>query len=274
VQTVRGREIVLSAGAVHSPAVLLRSGIGPRGQLEQLGIAVVHDLPGVGEHLIEHPMASIVGVPKPGVAQAGDPLQQIGLRFTAPGSDEPNDMQAYMWHYDATTSPRIAEMAGPEGSVFIMAVTLQRPKSRGRIELASADPETPPRIDANLLDHPDDRARLAASYRMAWELVQSPALAEVVGHVFVPEPGIMEDDEALAAHLHGTVTHLVHPVGTCRMGPEDDTGAVVAQHGHVHGIEGLRVADASIMPSMPRANTNLTAIMIGERVAEFMGPGE
>ena len=126
VQTVRGEEIVLSAGALHSPAVLLRSGVGPRAHLEALGIPVVHELPGVGENLKEHPSVVLVAMPKDGVIESGQPLQQMGLRFTSEGSDEENDMQMYMWSQDADLTPQLRFVAPILSPVHALRHTLQR----------------------------------------------------------------------------------------------------------------------------------------------------
>jgi choline dehydrogenase len=269
VQRVEGREIVLAAGALHSPAILLRSGVGPRGQLETLGIPVVHELPGVGENLKEHPSIVLVARPKDGVVAHGDPLQQMGLRFTAAGSDEVNDMQMYMWSQDADLTPQLRMVADSQ-YLFMLCVTLQRPKSTGTVRLRSADPEEQPLIDINLLADERDTEKMADGVRVAWKLLTSPEIDAVTETVLWPNEALVQDDDALRAFLHERVNHLVHPVGTCKMGPASDSMAVVDAEGRVHGLEGLRVVDASIMPNIPRANTNLTAIMIGEKVAEAM----
>ena len=269
-QTVHGGEIVLAAGALHSPAILMRSGVGPGEHLQSLGIPVVHELAGVGANLKEHPSVVLVALPNDGVVSSGQPLQQIGLRFTATGSDEPNDMQMYMWSQDADLTPQL-RMVVPEAQyLFMLCVTLQRPKSAGRIRLRSADPHEQPNIDINLLADGEDVRRMADGVRRAWSLMNCAPIAQKTAAVVGPTAELVGDDEALERFLRERVSHLVHPVGTCKMGPPEDESAVVDSHGLVHGLEGLRVADASIMPNIPRANTNLTAIMIGERIADFM----
>lgn len=269
-QTVHAGEIILAAGALHSPAILMRSGVGPAEHLDSVGVPVVHDLPGVGSNLKEHPSIVLLALPKDGVVSSGQPLQQMGLRFTACGSDEPNDMQMYMWSQDADLTPQL-RMVVPEAQyLFMLCVTLQRPKSAGTIRLRSADPEEPPQIDINLLAEEEDTRRMADGVRRAWRLLTSGPIAEKTAAVLSPAAELVADDDALHEFLHARVSHLVHPVGTCKMGPADDGLSVVDSQGRVHGIEGLRIADASIMPNIPRANTNLTAIMIGERIADFM----
>ena len=269
VQYVEGREIIIAAGALHSPAVLLRSGVGPRAQLEALGIPVACELSGVGENLREHPSIVLVARPKEGVVSPGEPLQQVGLRFTAAGSDEPNDMQMYMWSQDASFTPQLRFVSDSQ-YLFMLCVTLQRPKSAGRVCLRSASPEEQPMIDINLLADEEDERRMADGVRRAWELLISPPIAALTEEIISPAAELVADDDALRQFLHDRVSHLVHPVGTCKMGPAADPTAVVDSLGRVHGLKGLRVVDASIMPNIPRANTNLTSIMIGERIAALM----
>ncbi len=269
-QTVYGREIILAAGALHSPAILLRSGVGPRAQLEALGIPVVHDLAGVGENLKEHPSVVLVALPKEGVISSGQPLQQMGLRFTAAGSDEQNDMQMYMWSQDAEHTPQMRFVAPDSQFLFMLCATLQRPKSAGSVRLKSADPDEQPLIDINLLADEEDVRRMLDGVRVAWGLLNSGPIAAKTESILSPSAEVVADDDALREFLHARVSHLVHPVGTCRMGPADDPMAVVDSEGRVYGLENLRVADAAIMPNIVRGNTNLTAIMIGERVADFI----
>ncbi len=274
-QTVRGREIVLAAGTLHSPGILLRSGVGPKAQLADHGIEVIRDLPGVGENLKEHPSVTLIGFPKEGVATPGDPLQQIGLRFTASGSDQSNDMQMYMWSYETGRAPQLrAAMPGGGPFLFMLCVTLQRPRAAGRVTLASPDLDVQPVIEINLLDDEWDMERMVDGVRRAWALLQSEPIMSLASSILRPAPKVLEDDESIRDYLRANVSHLVHPVGTCKMGPDSDELAVVDQYGKVHGLEALRVADASIMPDLPRGNTNLTAIMIGERVADFMHEGK
>src|SRR5262249_17053498 len=147
---------------------------------------------------------------------------------------------------------------------------LQRPRSRGRLGLRSANPDVPPMIDLNYLDDPEDMRRMVDGVRIAWRLMHqepfSPMLKDIVN---LSAEGV-KSDSALGAFVHDNCTTIFHPVGTARMGPESDPMAVVDQYCRVRGVEGLRVVDASVMPNIVRANTNLTCIMIGERVADWM----
>jgi choline dehydrogenase len=272
-QRVQAKEVILAAGALHSPPILLRSGVGPAAHLEDVGVPVVHDLPGVGENLKDHPSVTMIGIPNEGVARPEDPLQQIGLRYTASGSSEFNDMQMYMWSFSAERSPQLRHNIPGVDQLMMICPTLQRPKSAGTIRLASSDPQTQPLIDINLLAEEDDMARMMDGVRRAWKIFQSEPVAGLRAQTLQPDDATVADDDLLRAFLQANVSHLVHPVGTCKMGPSSDPMAVVDQYGRVHGLDGLRVADASIMPNLPRANTNLSAIMIGERMADLIRAG-
>ncbi|MBI2767120.1 MAG: GMC family oxidoreductase N-terminal domain-containing protein [Chloroflexi bacterium] len=268
-QRVYGKRVTLSAGAIVSPAILMRSGIGPRVHLEELGIAPVADLP-VGQELIDHCMMGVIAVPKPGVADLTKPTVQAGARYTATGSSEFNDMQLIMsGNVDLSDYPDYLAIVGAPIAVSVLA-GLQRPRARGKLTLTSADAHVQPRIDLDYTSDPEDLRRLIDGVRLAWKVAHEPAMAAVFERVAILTEEMMASDEALAEYVRGTVNTIYHPVATARMGPEGDAGAVVDERGRVRGIEGLWVADASIMPAIPRANTNLTCIMIGERVAEWM----
>jgi choline dehydrogenase len=223
----------------------------------------------VGENLKDHPSVVLVARPKEGVVTSGQPLQQVGLRFTADGSDEQNDMQMYMWSQDAEFTPQLRFVADTR-FLFMLCPTLQRPKSTGTVRLKSADSDVQPLIDINLLADESDMEKMVDGVRRAWALLNSSPIADLTESLIGPPAELVSDDDALRQFLRERVSHLVHPIGTCKMGPVSDPMAVVDAKGRVHGLQGLRVADAAIMPNIPRANTNLSAIMIGERVADFM----
>jgi choline dehydrogenase len=271
-QQVFGRRITLCAGAVASPAILLRSGIGPRGDLIDLGIEPVLDLPGVGANLIDHPIVILLAVAKHGVFDPEAPLLHVILRYTAPGSDESNDMQVYIAQLDPANVPGAEEVVAMAGSseLIALAPALQRPRSRGRLSLASADPHVPPRIELNYFADPEDLRRMMEGVHLAWRVAHTPELAPLVERFVLPDETTVASDEALAGFVMAAVGTGYHPVGTAKLGPPADSLAVVDQFCRVHGVEGLRVVDASIMPTIPRANTNLTCIRIGEKVADWM----
>lgn len=269
-QRVYGKRITLSAGAVASPAILLRSGIGPRADLVALDIQPRVDLPGVGSNLIDHPQIRVTFVLKPGVHDVDVPGSQVVLRYTAAGSDEFNDMQLHMIRVrDVTAVPEILQLAGAP-NVFMLMPALQRPRSRGRLALASPDPHVQPTITLNYLSDPEDMRRMVEGVRLGWKVGRSPAIRAFAERAVILTDEMVESDEAVEAFLRDTVSTIFHPVGTARMGPDGDETAVVDQQCRVRGVENLRVVDASVMPNIVRANTNLTCIMIGERVADWM----
>jgi choline dehydrogenase len=271
-EQVYGRRITLAAGAIGSPAILLRSGIGPKDALASLGIEHVADLPGVGVGLADHPVTRLLLVPKPDSCDPESPLAQVVLRYTAPGSAEFNDMQQVMFsHVD------VAGIGGQQAVAAVgtplaigLPVALERPHARGRLELASTDPHIQPLIKLNFAADPEDLRRLVEGVRLAWQIAHQPQIARHIHHVALLSEETMGSRDALAAYVHATVSTQFHPCGTARMGPPGDAMAVVDQHCRVRAIGNLRVVDASVMPAIPRANINLTCIMIGEHVADWM----
>jgi choline dehydrogenase len=269
---VHGRRITLAAGAIGSPAILLRSGIGPAAALASLGIEPVADLPGVGAGLADHPVTRLLLVPKPGSCDPQTPLAQTVVRYTAPGSGEFNDMQQVIFtHVD------VAGIGGQQAVAAVgtplaigLPVALERPRSRGRLVLASTDPRIQPLIQLNFAAHPEDLRRLMAGVRLAWQIAHQPEIARHTQRVALLSEETVGSDDALAAYVRATVTTQFHPCGTARMGPPGDPMAAVDQHCRVRTIANLRVVDASVMPTIPRANINLTAIMIGEHVSDWM----
>jgi choline dehydrogenase len=271
-RVVRGRRITLAAGAIGSPAILLRSGIGPEAALRKLGIAPLVDVPGVGAGLTDHPVSRLLLVPRQGSSDLEMPLAQVVVRYTAPGSDEFNDMQLVMFsHVDVAGIGGEDAVARIGAAVAIgLPAALERPLSRGRVELASVDPAVAPSIDLNFTDDPEDLRRLVEGVRLAWRVAHEPEIAAHVERVALLTEEAVASDEALRAYVRATVTTQFHPCGTVRMGPGDDPMAVVDAGCRVRALRNLRVVDASIMPNIPRANINLTSIMIGERVADWM----
>jgi choline dehydrogenase len=269
---VRGRRITLAAGAIGSPAILLRSGIGPKAALVSLGVEPVADLPGVGAGLADHPVTRLLLVPKPGSCDPQTPLAQVVVRYTASGSGEFNDMQQVMFsHVD------VAGIGGEQAVAAVgtplaigLPVALERPLGRGRMLLASTDPRARPVIQLNFADEAEDLRRLAAGVRLAWQIAHQPEIARHIHHVALLSEETLSSDDALAAYVRANVSTQFHPCGTVRMGPADDAMAAVDQHCRLRQVPNLRVVDASVMPAIPRANINLTCIMIGEHVSDWM----
>ena len=267
-----GRRLTIAAGAIGTPAILWRSGIGPEEALLELGIEPVVDLPGVGANFIDHPVTRILLVPQPGSCDLETPLAQVVLRYTASGSDEFNDMQQVIFsHVDlARIGGEQAVRAVGAPLAIGLPVALERPLSRGRLSLASSDPKVHPLIELNYAAEPEDLRRLVDGVRLAWQLAHSPEIAPHVERVALLTEEAMDSEEALQEYVRATVTTQFHPCGTARMGPAEDPMAVVDQYCRMRTIPNLRVADASIMPNIPRANINLSCIMIGEHVASWM----
>ena len=261
---VEGEEIILSAGVIASPQLLMLSGVGPSEHLRSLGIQVVHDLPGIGQNLRDHPIVAIQLDAKEGyLLDPNDPPVQAGLRYTAEGSTARNDMQIMP---TSLTSP----MGGDplEGIRFISI--LEQPVGSGELKLTSTDPHVQPHLDYRYLVEPWDRQRLREAVRICIRLLGHEAFRDIVSKQITPTDQDLASDEALDTWLLENVGSGQHISGTCKMGPGSDPLAVVDQYCRVHGLEGLRVADASVMPNVIRANTNATTIMIGERVADWI----
>jgi len=248
--------IVLAAGAYHSPAILLRSGIGPAAELAATGITTVVDLPGVGGNLADHPAVSF------DLGYAGPPREVRRFQVVA------------TMHSDRTDSLAAPDLqmivGGPftDSGEFFVAAALLKPRSRGRVWLRSADPLDAPHIDLGYFTDPADLPRLADGVRRAWRVVRTPSLATVSTGVHSAPEGV--DEAEVEWFIRKRVWTYHHPVGTCAMGPHPGAGAVVDATGRVHGVTSLWVADASIMPSIPAANTHLPTLMLAERIAGWL----
>ena len=271
--TVEGEEIVLSAGAVGSPHTLMLSGVGPADHLAEFGIPLVADLPGVGKNLRDHPLAWVTwrtkeDFPLDGVA----PRMQVCLRYTAEGSHLRNDMKVSMQSYATERVNRGGNRMAPLG--IRMTGGIQLAAGSGELRLTSTDPAVQPSLDYRYLEDPFDRERLRDMIRMCIRLGGHESFRDIIAERVEPSDADLASDDALDAWLLREVTTSQHISCTCKMGPSSDPMAVVDQYGRVHGLEGLRVVDASIMPDCIRANTNVTTMMIGERVSDFMIQGQ
>ena len=196
------------------------------------------------------------------------PKIQLALRYTAPGSDLRNDMIVYMISWTSKDSVRYAEQTDPWG--VRMNCVLNRELSAGELYIESDDPHTQPFLDYNYLADPEDLRRMRDGIRRIVGFGRRPAFKDIVSDLMEPSWDDLQDDEALNAWMRRTVTTGHHISCTCKMGPASDPMAVVDQYGMVHGLEALRIADASIMPDCPRANINVSVLAIGERIADFM----
>ena len=270
--TVEGEEIVLSTGAIGSPQLLMLSGVGPADHLAGFGIPLVADLPGVGQNLRDHPLVYITWRTREGFHLDGAaPRMQLCLRYTAPGSPLRNDLKVSMVSYATERINRGGDRMAPLG--IRMTCGIQLAAGAGELRLASKDPTVQPVLDYRYLEDPFDRERLREMVRLCVGLGEHESFRDIIAERVEPSDADLASDEALDAWLMREVTTSQHISCTCKMGPASDPMAVVDQFGRVHGLEGLRVVDASIMPDCIRANTNVTTMMIGERVSDFMTQG-
>ena len=267
--TVEGEEVILSGGTIGSPHLLLLSGVGPADHLRGHGIPVVHDLPGVGQNLRDHPVATVWMRVKEGFPMDPTaPWVQINLHYTASGSSTRDDMHITPMSY-------CPPHEGPptKGMKAFFNTHLELAVSAGELSLNSADPHVQPRLEYLYLLDPWDRRRLKNSIHICIGLMEHKAYRDIVAEILIPTPADLASDRALDAWLLETVTSGPHMSGTCKMGPTSDPMAVVDQHCRVHGLEGLRVVDVSVTPDVVRNNTNATAIMIGEHAADMIKEG-
>ena len=277
--TVEGDQIILSAGAVGSPQLLMLSGVGPAGQLRSLGIPVVQDMPGVGQNLRDHPKVYVTWRIKEGYSVESSQALSGGvtLRFSAPSSELRNDMWIQMSPF-VTERVKLLDAEGADQSsatryIEMMIIPLL-PVGSGELRLTSADPKVQPWLNYNYLADPFDRERLRAGVRLSIKLAEHNDLEDIIGARIEPTDADLASDQTLDDWMLREVTTVSHISGTCKMGPASDPMAVVDQCGKVHGLAGLRVVDASIMPDLVRAPINPTVLMIGERIADLICQGK
>ena len=263
-----GSEVVISAGALASPKLLLRSGIGPAPELAEHGIRVVLDLPGVGRNLHDHLLSPSIHAAERTIDPPGPGLPSIQThlwwrsRSDLPGPDtQPVHFGVPLYE---------PWMEGPPNG-FTLLGGMVRPQSRGSIRLSGPDPDDPPLIDLNVFEVPADLESLEASLAQVREMAAAPALRDEWGARELYPGRDVRTPADVRDYVRRTAITYHHQVGTCRMGVDPD--AVVDPRLRVHGIEGLRVADASVMPVVTSGNTNAPCLMIGERAADFITGG-
>jgi choline dehydrogenase len=284
------REIVLCGGAYNSPQLLMLSGIGEPDELKALGIAPVHELPGVGRNLHDHPnimneyelrgeegLTRHIRLDRAAMSLArwyldgSGPLALNGTTAnifarTLEGLDQP-DIQMICLPIGNSAEPWTPGLQPRPPFRLSVRTGYLRPKSRGWVKLRSSDPAAPPRISFNLLAEPEDLAAMVRAIKLSRDIYGRSPLKEMIGSEVLPGPGASTDAE-LIEHIRRHAGHRSHPVGTCRMGL--DAEAVVDPQLRVRGLEGLRIADASVMPQIVSGNTNLPCMMIGEKAADLI----
>lgn len=262
VELVTAPQVVLACGAIHTPPLLVRSGIGPKDVLDRLGVATTHISEGVGQNMQDHPAIGPTLVPKPGVAAWDQPVIQTTLRYTATGSSDPNDMQL----------EPLSFMHIPEAGTLLLGLAscVFKSYSFGHLEFDSADVSAKPRVLMEYLSDERDYDKLVDGLHRGMALVSSNAIAAVSDGVRRPTDAELADPALLEPWVRRNSSTGAHPSCTARMGPDDDPMSVCDDRGRVYGVSGLRIADASIFPRVPSANTNVPTIMVGERIAEWV----
>ncbi|WP_437883678.1 GMC family oxidoreductase [Pseudomonas sp. LRF_L74] len=284
-----GREVILCAGAINSPQLLLLSGIGPAEELARHGIAVNHALPGVGKNLQDHQDVMLMyrsearlGFGIAPVPSALLPLLRAPFQYLfgrrGPMTSNTVESGAFLRLDADAEAPQIGVIVAPAlknqpqrpvpfGNGITLHVGVMHPKSRGEVRLQSANPADKPLLDSGFLSHPDDLDLLVRGVEAIRSLVATPSFARHLKGELIPGEQI-RDRAQIEAWIRSSLATVYHPVGTCKMG--HDEMAVVDDQLRVQGIDGLRVADASIMPTLITGNTNAPAIMIGEKAADLL----
>ncbi|WP_433579494.1 GMC family oxidoreductase [Nocardia brasiliensis] len=256
---LRAGEVVLSAGAYGSPAILLRSGVGPAEHLAASDISLIAELP-VGRTLYDHPIYYNAYAARPDRIGVQRPV--IGAKvWTASSGAYRDELDLHI-----TATHLIDQTLSPTGSAFVLAVALTRPVSCGALTLRSRNPFAPPRIELNFLAAPADRERLLEGVALSRRIGASAPLTDLIDHEMAPG-GTVRTAAEVEAHICTAVDTYHHPTSTVPMGADDDPAAVVDRLGEVRGLAGLRVVDASILPDSPSAATNATVIMAAEHIA-------
>jgi choline dehydrogenase len=258
-----GDEIVLACGAYGSPAVLMRSGIGPIDQLQALGIATRHALPGVGQHLMDHPSLLVAYKVADGHAPPSDfriARVESMIKWRSRQIEDSYDLHIISH----------GTVLDEEGTwTFVFRPYLELSRSQGRVRLTDSAPNAPLDINHNYFADETDQEALVDAVEYLRDLTLTPPLARMLAGELRPGPDY-PDRAALRDYLRRNVTTTFHPACTCRMGPASDPTAVVNHEARVHGIDGLRVCDASIFPYIPRANLNWPVIAVAERISALM----
>ncbi|GAA4659668.1 GMC family oxidoreductase N-terminal domain-containing protein [Streptomyces chumphonensis] len=267
------REVVVCAGAVDTPRLLLHSGLGPAADLAELGIPVVRDLPGVGENLLDHPESVIVWETDGPIPDNSAMDSDAGLFVRRDPEAAGPDLMFHFYQIPFTDNPeRIGYERPPHG--VSMTPNIPKPRSRGRLYLTSADPDVKPALDFRYFTDEDDYdgRTLVDGIRLAREIARTEPFARWLRREVCPGPQVTSDEE-LSAYARQVAHTVYHPAGTCRMGAEDDALAVVDPQLRVRGLSGLRIADASVFPTMFAVNPMIGVLMVGEKAADLLRAG-
>lgn len=264
------REVIVAAGAVDTPRLLLLSGVGPREELAELGIEVKHDLPGVGENLLDHPESVIVWETDGPIPDNSAMDSDAGLFLRRDPDHRGPDLMFHFYQIPFTDNP---ERIGYERPPYGVSLTPNIPKSRsrGKVYLTSADPEAKPALDFRYFTDPEDydAKTLVDGIKAARRVAQTQPLAGWLKREVAPGPEVTSD-EAISEYARKVAHTVYHPAGTCRIGAADDRLAVLDPELKVRGLEGIRIADASVFPTMPAVNPMIGVLMVGEKAADLI----
>ncbi|MFE1783421.1 GMC family oxidoreductase [Streptomyces sp. NPDC059506] len=264
------REVVLCAGAVDTPRLLLHSGVGPAADLSALGIDVRHDLPGVGENLLDHPESVIVWETDGPIPENSAMDSDAGLFVRRDPASPGPDLMFHFYQIPFTDNPERLGYERPEHGVS-MTPNIPKPRSRGRLYLTSADPSVKPALDFRYFTDEDDydARTLVDGIRLAREIAATEPLAGWLTREVCPGPQVTTDEE-ISEYARRAAHTVYHPAGTCRMGAADDELAVVDPELRVRGLDGVSIADASVFPTMTAVNPMVAVLMLGEKAAELL----
>ncbi|MEU4242127.1 GMC oxidoreductase [Actinoplanes sp. NPDC026619] len=271
IKTIKARhEYVLSAGAIDTPRLLLLSGIGPAADLERLGIEVRADLPGVGEHLLDHPESLILWEASRPIPPMSAMDSDAGLFVRRDATAERPDLMFHLYQIPFTVNTERLGYDVPQHG-FGMTPNVPRPHSVGRLTLADADPATKPLLDFRYFTDPDgyDERTIVDGLRLAREVAATEPFASWITREIAPGPAVRTDEELSA---YGRAVHhtVFHPAGTCRMGAAGDDLAVVDPSLRLRGFPNVRIADASVFPTMLTVNPMVAVFLVGERAADLI----
>lgn len=267
-QRLTARRIILCAGAVQSPCILMRSGIGDPVTLAKAGITPLIELPGVGLNLMDHTSLGFWMVPKPNTCKAGEDVHQVMLRCSSSGvASTATDLQLYA--INSMETRHFPELKLALGSDLALSITvvLSQPESRGRLHITNANPHTQPNIILNVATTKNDLEKLKFGARLAWQIAHETEFNRHVAKIFAWNQRIINSDSLLEESIMTFARGSWHIAGTAKMGSQNDPLAVVNQQGRVHGCENLYVADASIMPTITANPTNIATMMIAEKIS-------
>nr|WP_013933299.1 GMC family oxidoreductase N-terminal domain-containing protein [Pseudoalteromonas sp. SANK 73390]CBK62747.1 holB [Pseudoalteromonas sp. SANK 73390] len=272
-RNLHAKHVVLCAGAIGTAAVLQRSGVGDAAHLESLGIPVVANLPAVGDNLQDHSAVVLWAKPKQGLCAGGSPWRQVAARLSS-GYDAQIDVQiGLLNNVSSKTVPRFSQQ-GEDSMLVGASVMLMRPQARGRVFIESPCAKKSPVIDFPIRQHDEDIQRLVGGVRKIWSVLRHEKLAACLDEIQIWSDAMISNDVVMHNAMKNLVNPGWHASGTVCMGKPGQAGTAADENGHIHGLDGITVADTSLFPRVPSMPTNLTTLMVAERIANSLKVGE